>query len=280
MTGVALRDRVALVTGAGGGIGAATAARLAAAGAVVVLADVDERALERVALPPGATALRVPLDVRDAGQWRRAVDQVTATYGRLDVLVNNAGVIEPGPVDALPVAEIERQLDVNLLGTILGCREALRVMRPRGAGRIVNIASMGAIIPMPWEAAYCASKYGVRGFTFALHAELRGSGVGVCAVCLDSVDTGQLRHELAFPEAALSFADAALSAAVAARAVVRAIGTRKPEMLVPPARGLLARIAMAFPRLVLALLPWLRRSGARRQARLRGSAPGSGGTSR
>ena len=262
-----MEGRVVVITGAAGGIGAEAARLFDRRGGTVVATDVDEGALGRAGLPE--RALRLQLDVRDAHGWRRTVERVLAAFGRLDVLVNNAGIVEPGRAEEIATEAIERQLAVNLHGTILGCREVLRVMRPRRSGRIVNVASMGGIVPMPFEAVYCATKYGVRGYTFALRAELRGSGVTACVVSPDSVDTGQLRHELEYDAAALSFADAPLPAGRVARAILRAATSRRAELLVPPVRGALARAAMAAPGLVLALIPSLARAGARRQVSLR-----------
>ena len=268
-----LDGRVALVTGAAGGIGSAVSRLLARLGAAVVLSEPAEAALGSVDLGPGeGRALRLALDVGDAAAWEAAVRRVVAERGRLDVLVNNAGVVAPGALEALPAAEVERQIRVNLLGTALGCRAVLPVMRAQGAGAIVNIASLGGVVPMPFEAVYCATKYGIRGLSYALHAELAGTGICVSAVSPDSVDTPQLALEARHDEATLSFASAPLAPEAVARAVVRAVRTGKPEIMVPAASGLTARALLGFPRLLLMLVPLLRRTGARRLARRRRAA--------
>ena len=272
-----LEGKVTLISGAAGGIGQATARLFARLGARVVLTARDPAKLAAVDLGPGeAGALRLRLDVADPAAWDEAVGRVVRECGRIDVLVNNAGIVQPAWADALSLADLERHVAVNLLGTIHGCRAALRVMRPQGSGRIVNVASLGGIMPLPGEAAYCATKYGIRGYTFALHAELRGTGIGACVVSPDSVDTPQLAHELVHDEARMSFVDAPLAPEAVARAIAAATRTRKPEILVPGAMGFLARIAMAFPGLVALVLPLLLRSGARRMARER-RARGLGG---
>jgi NAD(P)-dependent dehydrogenase (short-subunit alcohol dehydrogenase family) len=248
-----LEGKVTLITGAAGGIGQATARLFARLGARVVLTARDP----------------AKLDVAEPAAWEEAVGRVVRECGRLDVLVNNAGILQPGWADALPLADLERHVAVNLLGTIHGCRAALRVMRAQGSGRIVNVASLGGIMPLPGEAAYCATKYGVRGYTFALNAELRGTGIAACVVSPDSTDTPQLALELVHDEARMSFVDAPLTPEAVARAIVTATRTRRPEILVPSAMGFLARIAMAFPGLVSLIMPLLLRSGARRMARER-----------
>jgi NAD(P)-dependent dehydrogenase (short-subunit alcohol dehydrogenase family) len=263
-----LQGKVALVTGGAGGIGQAVARALSGAGAQVVLAGRSEGALREVRLPGGATAMVVVLDVRDAVEWERAVADVVHRHGRLDVLVHNAGILDVGPLEAQAPERLRAIVDTNLTGALLGNRAALPALRARG-GAIVHVASLGGIVPMPFETAYGATKAGLRHLSFSLRAELEGSGVTVSVVTPNSVDTAQLAQELGHDEASLSFADPALPPDAVGSAVLRAIRSGAPEVLVPAGSGLLARIAAAFPRLLLWILPFLRRSGARRMARLR-----------
>lgn len=262
-----LEGKVALVTGGAGGIGQAAARALAARGARVALAGRDLEALRAVALP-GGSPLAVPLDVRDPRAWEGAVATVLAAFGRLDVLVHNAGVVEVGPLDAASPERLRAVVDTNLTGALLGTRAALSALR-ESRGAVVHVASLGGLVPMPFEAAYAATKAGLRHLSFSLRAELAGAGVTVSVVSPDSVETAQLAQELRHDEASLSFANPALPPEAVGEAVVRAALGGAPEVLVPAGGGLLARIAAAFPRLLLALLPFLRRSGARRMARLR-----------
>ncbi len=273
-----VRGQVVLVTGAAGGIGSAVARLFAGLGGRVVLTGRRGAALEAVALPPGsAPALRLEHDVADPAAWERVMARVLEAEGRLDVLVNCAGVVEPGRAAEQAPEQARRQVEVNLLGTVYGCRAALRAMLPRARGRIVNVASLGGVVPMPGEAVYCATKYAVRGYSFSLHAELAGTGVGVCVVSPDSVATPQLAHELRFEEAELSFVGTPLPPERVARAVLRATRTRRPEIVLPASTGALARLAMAFPGLVARLMPLLRamgrRGAARRRAREAGGRP-------
>jgi len=272
-----LEGRVALVTGGYGGIGAAVARALARSGAALVLTGRDEAALSKVDLGPGeARALRLPLDVRDPAAWEAAVRRVLAERGRIDVLVNVAGVLAVSPLESMPAGEVERQVRVNLLGAAFGCRAVIPAMRPRGEGAIVNVASLGGIVPMPFESIYCSTKHALRGLSFALRAELAGSGIQVSVVSPDSVETPQLREELRHDQASLSFASAPLPPERVAEAVLRAIRTGRPEILLPAASGLAARLLAAFPGLLLRLLPLLRRMGVRRMAeRRRAGAEGS-----
>ena len=271
MTGRAdLDGAVAIVTGAAGGIGRAVARELASAGARVVLTARSAEALRGVDLGPGLAPAAVHLlDVRDAEAWERVVAAVLRDLGRLDVLVNNAGIVDPGPLESIPPARLAELVDTNLLGAILGCRAVIPAMRAGGGGAVVHVASLGGLVPMPFEAAYAATKAGLRQLSFSLRAELAGSGIRVSVVSPDSVDTPQLRQELRFDEAALSFANPPLDPGKVAEAVRRAVRGGAPELLVPVGGGLAARIAAAFPRLLLSIVPLLRRIGARRMERMR-----------
>ena len=269
LAGGALDGAVAVVTGAAGGIGRAVARRLAAEGARVVLTGRNEDGLREVDLGPGLAPAAVHLlDVRDEAAWDRVVAAVLAELGRIDVLVSNAGIVDPGAHESLSPGRLRTLVDTNLVGAMLGARAVLPAMKARGRGAIVQVGSLGGLVPMPFEASYAATKAAVRQFALSLRAEVAGSGVTVSVVTPDSVDTPQLAQELELDEASLSFANPPLPPEAVARAVVKAIRGGAPEILVP-AGGLGARMAAAFPRLLLWLLPWLRRSGARRMKRMR-----------
>ena len=164
-----MRERVAIVTGAGSGIGAATSLALAAEGWRVVLAGRRRQALAAVADRDGAGRLHpVPTDVTDEGSVRALFDEAVAAYGRVDLVFNNAGRSAPPlEIDALPLAEWQAAVAVNLTGVFLCTREAFRVMRdqrPQG-GRIINNGSISAQVPRPLSAAYTATKHAVSGLT-------------------------------------------------------------------------------------------------------------------
>ena len=194
-----LAGRVALVTGASRGIGAATAAAVAAAGAHVVLAARDRAALDRVAgriRGAGGQAMPVPTDVSDEAAVERLFASV-ARVGPLGALVCAAGVLTPAPFAGTTSALWHETLGVNLTGTFLCCRAAFTAMAAAGEGRIINIASLSGVYAtekFPGLAAYNVSKYGVIGLTEAIAVE--GKEHGISAVCLSpgAVDTEMLRR--------------------------------------------------------------------------------------
>jgi len=194
-----LAGRLAVVTGASRGIGAATAAAVAAAGAHVVLAARDGQALDGVAgriRDAGGQATPVPADVSSEAAVERLFADVTGV-GQLSALICAAGVLTPAPFTETTSALWQETLGVNLTGTFLCCRAAFAAMVPAGGGRIVNIASLSGVYAtekFPGLAAYNVSKYGVIGLTEAVAVE--GKEHGISAICLSpgAVDTEMLRR--------------------------------------------------------------------------------------
>ena len=170
-----LEGKVAIVTGAGRGIGHEIAATLAGEGVTTVVTDIRQEYLDALADEFARRSWRGQqhrCDVRDAAQIERVVAAVVEAFGRVDILVNNAGVAGGGPVETLPEETWDLNQDVNLKGTFLMCRAVIPVMKRQRAGRIINAASFAAITPIVGGAAYAASKAGVHYFTRVLAGEL------------------------------------------------------------------------------------------------------------
>jgi 3-oxoacyl-[acyl-carrier protein] reductase len=201
---LSLDGRVALVTGAGRGIGAATARALAQAGARLCLIDRDADGVDRTAdevSPAGGEVMAVRADVTDAPAIERAVDDVVARWGRLDVLVNNAGIVRDATLGKVTDEDWTATLDVNLRGAMVCARAALRPMRAAGSGRILSATSVVARMGNYGQTAYAASKAGIIGMTRAWARELGPIGVTANAVAPGFIDTGMAR---AVPEKVLT----------------------------------------------------------------------------
>jgi NAD(P)-dependent dehydrogenase (short-subunit alcohol dehydrogenase family) len=183
-----MTGQVAIVTGGGSGIGAALVRAMAARGATVVIADIDETAAKAVAAElTGVTS--VTLDVTDAAAVADLVTSVAADKGRLDFMFNNAGIAVGGSAEELTLAHWDRVIDVNLRGVIHGVHAAYPVMLAQGNGHIVNTASLAGLVPGPMLAPYAAAKHAVVGLTLSLRAESAGRGVRFSAICPGFVDT-------------------------------------------------------------------------------------------
>ena len=183
-----LQGRVVAVTGGARGIGEATARALADAGARVAIGDLDADLAATSARAYGGLA--VPLDVTSESSFAAFLDKVEAEYGRLDGLVNNAGIMVIGRHLEVPLDAQLKQVDINLRGVIIGCHEAAPRMVRAGGGRIVNVASLAGRIPSPGSAVYSGTKAAVIALSEALDAELAAQGVRVSAVLPSFTSTG------------------------------------------------------------------------------------------
>ncbi|MGW5381252.1 SDR family NAD(P)-dependent oxidoreductase [Nocardia sp. NPDC003963] len=188
-----LDQKVVLVTGAAHGQGAEHARQLSAHGAAVVLADLDTVALAQTAAELTGPHLAIELDVRDAVAWRAAVEAAVDRFGRIDVLVNNAGVLRKAPLAELSEAELRFVLDVDLIGAVLGMQAVLPAMG--AGGSIINIASTAALTGYPEAPAYAAAKWGLRGVTRSVAKELGSRGIRANTICPGAIDTAMVSEE-------------------------------------------------------------------------------------
>ncbi len=177
--------RVVVITGAAGGIGQALALAFARRGSSLALVDLDAERLEPVrqaALALGVRSSSHVANVGDRDALERLRDEVLAEHGRVDVLINNAGVTIYSLLEQTLPAEIERIVAVNFLAVVNGCQVFLPELRKSGQAHIVNVASMAGFAGMPFQTLYCATKFAVRGFSEALRSELDSLGIGVTCV--------------------------------------------------------------------------------------------------
>ena len=178
-----LQDKVVLITGAAQGTGEATARLAVNEGARVVVADIQSEKAATVAKSLGDGALGCELDVTSEESWRAAVQAAIDDFGRLDGLVNNAGILYMGPVETTPLEVMERVINVNQIGPMLGTKSVIGAMREAGGGSIVNVASIEALAGMNSVSTYTSTKWALRGFTKSAAIELGQDGIRVNCVC-------------------------------------------------------------------------------------------------
>ena len=180
-----LKEKVIVITGASSGIGEATARLLASHGAHLVIGARREERLEALASDiraEGGSVTIQRLDVTNLEQMQTIIEAAQTHFGRVDVIVNNAGVMPLSPLEALKMEEWNRMIDVNIRGVLHGIAAGLPVMQQQGFGHFINIASIGAYEVTPTAAVYCATKYAVRAITDGLRQETAGQGIRVTLV--------------------------------------------------------------------------------------------------
>lgn len=269
----------ALVTGAGGGLGARIAELLAGRGHVVHVTDVDPAAARATADRIGGGAFASALDVRDDAACTAAAAATVERSGRLDVWVNNAGVLVTGPAWEQTADQRRLMMDVNATGVVNGTVAAINAMRGSGGGHVVNIASLAGLVAVPGEGVYAGSKHAVLGFSLSTQCDLRMAGIDdicVSCVCPDGIWTPMLQDKLDDPGAALSFSGKLLTVEEVVAAVDKVLDHPRQVTAVPAWRGVQVRVMDALPGLGLRGLPLGVALGRRTQKKLsRKGGPGA-----
>lgn len=264
--------QVAIVTGAASGIGRHLVGALAQSGREVLACDFDaDRLADARAADkwPESSVTTTVFDVRDPVGWDATVALAVERFGRLDLLLNVAGFLQAGWTFDIALADIDRHIDINVKGVILGTCVAARHMVPRRSGHIINIGSLASLAPVSGLALYVASKFAVRGFSLAAAGDLKPHGVAVSVVMPDAVATPMLDQQVAYEEAALTFSGAApLTVEEVGAAILKTVIPNRPlELALPWSRGAMARAGGLWPGLGAALDPLLRKKGRKNQAK-------------
>ena len=243
------KDRSVLITGGSRGLGLEMARLLAEEGAAVAIAARDEAELGRAAAQVGAHGahvITIRCDVSERGEAERAVGEVVRQYGRLDVLVNNAGVIQVGPAAHMSIDDYEQAMDVHFRGPLHTMLAAIPEMRHQRGGRIVNISSVGGKIPVPHLAPYVASKFALTGLSSSLATEMAKDGIRITTVSpglmrtgspINATIKGQHQREFAWFAIGDSLPFLSMDSTRAARQIVEACRYGRAELILTvPAR--------------------------------------------
>lgn len=237
-----LEGAVVAISGSARGIGRATAEEMVRRGARVALGDLDLEKVTETAAEIGPRAVGLQLDVTDRESFREFLDSAESLLGPLDGLVNNAGVMILGPIDEEDPAATATMIGVNLTGVITGTQLAMERMKPRRRGRIINIASQVGKAGLAGGATYCATKFGVIGFSESVRAELKGTGVAISWVL-----PGLVRTELAAGLPDINLMDP-LSPGDIAEAVADTMTEGGSEVWVPAVNRVLEASVRLLPR--------------------------------
>jgi short-subunit dehydrogenase len=271
---VIFKDKTVIVTGASEGIGAAAARKFAAAGANLMLVARTKRNLEAVA-EEISDRCKVQIFAMDVSDPAACVDLFKKTefeFGRIDVLVNNAGNHSRGPVEDVSPENLGRMLDVTLKAPIMLSRLAIPHLRQSGGGAIINVASIAGRTAVRGSATYSASKFGLRIFTFALAEELRDSRIRVAAVSPGPVvDTDFIMANIDETNV-INFSQPMSTAAEVAQAILDICGNQQREISLPWSSGVLSTLGYIAPWFMRALRPMLIRKGERVRRELKARA--------
>jgi NAD(P)-dependent dehydrogenase (short-subunit alcohol dehydrogenase family) len=283
-----LRGAVALVTGGSRGLGLALSRELAQQGCRLAICARDELELEaaRIDLQRfGAEVLATPCDVSDQAQVAAMVEAVTRHYGRIDILINNAGIIVVAPVETLSRADFERVMAINFWGVLNPTLEVLPGMRAREAGRIVNITSIGGKIAVPHLLPYTCAKFAAVGLSEGLRAELADTGISVTTVVPGLMRTGSHLHAEFGGEQQAEYRWFALNASApypiaigadrAARLIVRAVKRDQAECTYPISAVVAARLSGLLPTTTTNVLTLVDRLLPQPPQQAAGTSPGA-----
>lgn len=281
-----LRGKTAVVTGASRGLGLELARELVRRGAQVAICARDENALEQARIDlasRGGQVLARRCDVRNREEVHHFLRAVTERFGDIDVVINNAGLIQVGPASEMTLEDFEEAMRTHFFGPLYLTWSVLPRMRARRYGRIVNISSIGGKIPAPHLLPYVASKFALTGFSEGLSAELARDGVHVTTVIPGLMRTGsppnawfkgQHRREYAWFKLLDSLPLLSSSSPRAARKIVNALARGRKEVLLTPQAKVSSRLFALFPAIGTRLLGWVNRGlprpGGIREQRARG----------
>lgn len=260
--------KTALITGGGGAIALAIGKALEARGYDLVLADLYAPRMAEAAGQLGRVVDQIQTDLSTPAGVADLCQAILQRRPAIDLLVNNAGIIQPGAIVDISPGDLERHIQINLVAPMRLTQAAAKVMTERGSGQVLSIVSAAGLIALPGSAAYSASKFGLRGFLASARLELGPLGVKVNAVLPGAVDTPMLRYEATHGGSVLNFLNkSVLTVEQVAAAAMQAIERDKAEVYVPYSDGIIGRLAGALPWALPRLLPMLEAEGRKGHAR-------------
>ncbi|HSW55810.1 MAG TPA: SDR family NAD(P)-dependent oxidoreductase [Ignavibacteriaceae bacterium] len=252
-----LKDKVVIVTGGSGGIGSAIVNKLASNDAKVCA--IYHRNITANYYDKNICWFQV--DITKTEEIDKLLTFTLQKYGKIDILINCAGYLEPGEFSSLDVNQISKMIELNLTSTIILNQKTLVIMKQQRSGHIINIGSLGGIVPMPYSAVYSATKFALRGFSFSLAMELKGTGLNLSLITPGSVVTKMLDYEAQADNSAMSFVSKLISPNKVADAVLKIIYKPRVELIIPRSQSLGSKLLVFSPKVFSIAYKLLHRLG-------------------
>lgn len=253
--------RVALLTGAAGGIGREIAKRLDDAGLRLVLCDLNQDGLAQLATELKQAPLLIAGDLCQRALLEHIREVIEEKFGHLDILLNNAAVVRTDRFDEYALDHIESDIQINLIAPLLLSRIMIPLLKQAPDPRIINTISLGGVLPMPESPLYSASKFGLRGATLSMAVDFEKKGIKVGGILPSSVDTAQLRHEALTGGSALNFIDPPQSPSHVADEMLHMLLAPRYERYPKISDAILVRLAMLFPNRIGKIINWFEKKG-------------------
>ena len=256
-----LKNKVMIVTGGSGGIGSAIVNILSDNGAKVVSVFCNHCPFEH----SSENVICVRADLARTEEWDKLISFVQKQHSKIDVLINCVGYLQPGDFLSLEEDQINKMIEINFTSVTIGIHKTLKIFREQGSGHIINIGSLGGIVPMPYSSVYSAIKFALRGLTFSLVEELKGTGIDVSLVSPGSVITKMLDYEAQNENTAISFVSKPISPVEVARVVLKVIQKPKIELIIPGSQSFASKLLAFSPSTFSKLYRNLHRIGITRK---------------
>lgn len=240
--------KVALLTGAAGGIGSEIAKNLDAQGIHLVLVDLNLERLESLSQKLVNTPMCIAADITDSAKVDDIRNQVIQTYGKIDILINNAGVINTKPTELSSYEELDLEINVNYKAALYMTKAFLPYMISRESGHIISVSSLGGLMPLKETPGYSGSKFALRGYMLSLALAVKKHGIHITTLYPTAIDTPMLLKEAITGGSPLNFFSAPLKPVDVAKAVEKAIKKKKLEIALPGVAGTFCKFMSFFPK--------------------------------
>lgn len=260
MSNYSLKNKVVIITGGSGGIGYEIVKKLAACEAKVISSyhnNLPANISENISW--------IRLDLTQSSEWDKLLSYSKNKFDKIDVLINCAGILEPGEFTLLDGSQIRKMIDLNLTSVLIGTHKTLSLMKDQEAGHIINIGSLGGIIPMPYSAVYSATKFALRGFSLSIAQEYKGTNIRISLLTADSVVGKMLDRESENSRPTISFYNDPLPPKLIATEIVKLISKPNAEKIIKGNNKIPAMVLGSFPNLFQFIYPFIeKRSGKMR----------------